>query len=1074
MDTNLSAERITGRYDRYPDMTGKRLAEGGRRLSGKTTQSISDVPLVSVVTVCWNAEKTIEQTIKSIAAQTYQNIEYIIVDGASTDSTLDVVRTHETDLDYFVSEPDGGIYDAMNKGLELASGDYIIFLNSDDWYEPDAISRLVAAHEFSGCDFTGSLARYVRDDGGSSVLPSMTYDKSVLLRMPIRHETMLIPAELYERVGRYDTRFPIIADFDFTVRLYQTGATYYEVNAPLLNFRTSGVSNTALDQLHAEHRALLARVFPFLSENELLLLGDHSKARPDDFIDVANRHLDQSDFVLAVRSMLRDFERLWGGPWANPALERLAPLAPLRYPKISIVIPMFNAADFIETQIQRVLMQGLDEIEVICVDDCSTDQTVEIVKSIAERSSRVKLIRNERNRGPGGSRNAGIRAAKGKYVFFLDADDELPSDALVKLFSKAEATKSCIVRGAYRVERQIHGEMKNETKYAAGAANRSHENVSLSDLPELLDTTEGHWAGLYQRDFVETVLYPENLRMGEDSLFLINALSRARSVSIIPDVVYIYKDNSQSAMNNFDFSKYLQDVQWRQRSWGILTDNGFKDRADFILFDYWHPQYFHTLDRVLSVEERREFFEKLLNAFRTAGSISSSGCKDRKLREILANNFLYFDLLLPTEKPIEVAVLTTSAQGGAGIASQRSMLALRNDGAGAFSVCIFTNDALPHVFEAPLEPASNEIKTSGNEALWHHWHDTVVVDGAKARELFSGIETIVDAEELGRSLASVDLIHLHWVTGMIDFNNIEALFADHPVVWTLHDMNPFTGGCHYSEGCEGYKNECQNCPLLPVGSQIAHDNWKAKREAYRKIETMHIVCPSQWIADCAAQSSLFAGREIHVVPNIFPVSDFTPTDKLVARLKLGLAPNKKYVVFGADNLENQRKGGQILHESLKKLKEMGQAENVEGLFFGSSHLQTAIPSHNLGFISDPKQLSLIYAAADAFAFPSLEDNAPQTVVEALLSGTPVVAFPVGNVSELVDHRDTGYLARYGEVDDFTSGLMWALKDDRSTEAKFRGLRGHIHVRNYHDSDRSTAQVIELYREILSNAPEEPI
>lgn len=1060
-------DRFAGCFLTYPDLTGKRQAEGGRRIRDVPRPDGARGPLVSVVTVCWNSAATIDQTIRSIIAQDYDNVEYVIVDGNSSDGTLDIIRNHAEHIDYFVSEPDKGIYDAMNKGIELAQGAFILLLNSDDWYEPDAVRRLVEAKMYSGCDFTGCLARYVNADGSSHVLPSMSYDSSVLLRMPLRHETMLIPATLYDRIGRYDTGFPIIGDFDLTVRLYQAGATYYELREPLLNFRTSGVSNTALDRLHDEHRRLLARVFPFLTPEEVHRLGDHSVATPDDFIDVANAHADQPGFVRAVRAMIRDFGRLWGGPWAAAPLHRLAKDGPLRYPKVSVVMPVYNAAATIVPTLDSALSQDLDDFEILCVNDCSTDDSAAIIADIAARDPRIRLLDNPQNLGPGGSRNAGIRAARGDYVFFLDADDDLPPGALRRLHEAAVAHGSTIVRGAFRVERPIHGEMVRTVKYPAGVSERTVGKTSLADMPGLLSSTEGHWAGLYDRDFAETILYPEGFRMGEDSLFLIKALAFAPVVTLIPDVVYVYQDSAGSAMNTYTFEKYMQDVQWRRMAWGVLDAIGQRDRGDYFLFDYWNPPFFATLEQDLSPEQHRAFYQALYEAFCFAGNADLARCTSPVLRPVFLDNMARLGLVEPPPAPLQIAILTSSDSGGAGIASQRCMAGLRAAGEGAFSITIFKGGQDPNVFTAPLSGAAAALQ-GDREALWNHWLSTVSVGRkgpvkSRARELFSRIDSIVDPVALGRELAKIDVIHLHWTVGMIDYPRISDLLGDKPVVWTLHDMNAFTGGCHYSEGCTGYRDQCRDCPLLEGDKSLAHEAWKAKRAAYDKLKNLQIICPSQWLADCARESSLFGDRDIHVVPNLMPVDRFVPTNRLVARLALGLPLDRKYIVFGADSLNNTRKGGQILADSLALLKERGLAEGVEGLFFGSSSLEAGIPAHNMGYVSDPSRLSLIYAAADVFAFPSLEDNAPQTPVEALLSGTPVVGFPVGNVPDLIRHLETGYIAGYGDAADFADGLAWALDNPKSAESLQRGLRGHVFARSYHEPKVAIDRHVEVLR-----------
>ena len=112
-----------------------RMGEGGLRMQGYLKKAYEHKPLISIVTVVLNDAKHLEQAIKSVLGQTYDNIEYLIIDGGSTDGTLDIIRKHEKAIDYWVSEPDSGIYDAMNKGVSLATGDLIALLNSDDWYE---------------------------------------------------------------------------------------------------------------------------------------------------------------------------------------------------------------------------------------------------------------------------------------------------------------------------------------------------------------------------------------------------------------------------------------------------------------------------------------------------------------------------------------------------------------------------------------------------------------------------------------------------------------------------------------------------------------------------------------------------------------------------------------------------------------------------------------------------------------------------------------------------------------------------------------------------------------------------
>jgi glycosyltransferase involved in cell wall biosynthesis len=301
---------------------------------------------------------------------------------------------------------------------------------------------------------------------------------------------------------------------------------------------------------------------------------------------------------------------------------------------------------------------------------------------------------------------------------------------------------------------------------------------------------------------------------------------------------------------------------------------------------------------------------------------------------------------------------------------------------------------------------------------------------------------------------------------MIDYDLLPEIVGDTPVVWTLHDMMPFTGGCHYSEGCERFHDACTACPLISEANDLPHRALIKKRNAISKLTSVAIITPSAWLTQKAENSSVFGGCRVETIPNIFSAEAFQPTARLVARQKLGLPLDKKLVVFGADSLNNLRKGGDILAQAVRHLQEMGKAEDIEGVFFGANSLDLGIKAYNMGHISDEAKLSLVYAAGDVFAFPSREDNAPLTVAESLLSGTPVVGFPVGNVPELVRHKETGYIAKYEDAKDFAVGLAWALEDTNSAEARLRGLYGHLTARAHNDTDTSVKRQVSLYHQLL--------
>ena len=1065
---------LTGRFVRYPDDTGKRQAEGGGRLKGGVKTGTSDLPLVTIITVCWNSARTIEQTIRSVAAQTYPNIEYVVVDGGSSDTTVDILRRHEASIDYFVSEPDDGLYYAMNKGLELAQGDLILLLNSDDWLTSDAIEVLVTARQYSGCDFTSALARYVDEDGTSTTVRTMPFDDAVHLRMPLRHETMLIPAWLYDKVGAYDTNYRIIADRVLTAQLYEAGATLYEVPRALLYFRTTGVSNTDLDLLARERDLIVLATFPFLTKEEAHQLDYASNPTPENIVRIANAHLDQPGFVKAVRALLHDRRANAGKRWQTDDVENIGAGDPLNWPRISVIVPFFEAEETIATSLDSVLAQSLPEFEVICVNDCAIDESQAVVDRYMAQDKRIRCVRNPRNLGLGASRNVGIRAARGRYIFHLDPDDTLPPQALEKLHSAAVTHGSDLIKGAYERRQGLHSQEagKTEITYPAGVVKQTLPNTSLKRAPRLLHATEGHWSYLYDAIFASRVPYPTDLKMGQDSIFMVNAVVRARTITLLPEVIYCYEANPKSTMNRFTARKYFDGLEWRRRAWHVLRDAGMVKLGERLLFTYWSEAFFAGLEKTLTSAERHSFERKLAEALKLANFPGQTATPNKVLREWFDRALTRLPALAKVPegdpniggRPLRVATFTTQDHGGAGLGSMRRVEALRRHGVDARIRCIFKKTSLPHVHQVPLRTAANGADVR------NAWRDLAVLTRKehpqlRAYEMFSKTGSLVNFRDLRPVFDKADIVHMHWVSGLFDFDHAEEL-ADTPVVWTLADMNAFTGGCHYSEGCEGYKNDCRRCPLLAPGSNLAHEAWKKKRAAYAKIKNLQVICPSQWLADCARDSSLFGDRPIHMIPNAFPVDRFVPTNKLVARQKLGLPLDKKLVVFGADGLNNRRKGGDILQTAVAHLKSMGRAEGVEGVFFGANSLDLGIPGHNMGHISDEKKLSLVYAAADVFAFPSREDNAPLTVAEALLSGTPVVAFPVGNVPEMIRHKDTGFIASYADAREFAEGLAWALKDRGSQEALLRGLRGNIFARAHNDPETAINRHLKLYREML--------
>jgi len=269
----------------------KRRVEGGLCSRGHYKKSSTDNPLVSIVTVVLNQEHTIEQCIESVLGQSYDNIEYIVIDGDSSDGTLEKIQQYESGLDRYLSEPDNGIYDAMNKGIGLATGDYILLLNADDWYQNDAVEVLLRAALSKDVAVVHADAIVV-DDNGKKVAESRgwLHDGIYTLGASIRHETMLVRREIYDEYGVYDVSYRIIGDYEYMLRLYKAGVSFFHVNAPLLYFRGSGVSNTNIRQRSQERERLFRKLFPFLDQKDLNDLKISGRVPVKERIRLKNKH----------------------------------------------------------------------------------------------------------------------------------------------------------------------------------------------------------------------------------------------------------------------------------------------------------------------------------------------------------------------------------------------------------------------------------------------------------------------------------------------------------------------------------------------------------------------------------------------------------------------------------------------------------------------------------------------------------------------------------------------------------------------------------------------------------------
>ncbi|MBV5338640.1 MAG: glycosyltransferase family 4 protein [Deltaproteobacteria bacterium] len=317
-----------------------------------------------------------------------------------------------------------------------------------------------------------------------------------------------------------------------------------------------------------------------------------------------------------------------------------------------------------------------------------------------------------------------------------------------------------------------------------------------------------------------------------------------------------------------------------------------------------------------------------------------------------------------------------------------------------------------------------------------------------------------------------DIIHLHWTcTGFVKIETLKKL--NKPLVWTLHDSWPFTGGCHIPLDCVGYKDRCGMCPTL--GSTCNRDLsrwiWNRKSKAWSGLD-ISIVTPSNWLAECAQSSSLFKGKRVEVIPNGLDLGAIRCVDKRLARNMFSLDPDKKYILFGAVNATSDKnKGFQYVVSALRTVAHELAALDCELLVFGGyepvDSADFGLKVHYVGYMHDEVSMNLLYSAADVFVAPSLQENLPNTIMEAMAHGVPTVAFSVGGIPDLIHHKQNGYLAGPYNTADLAQGLLWVLSGSPSWEYLSRAARDTIQVK--FSIDDVAGKHYDLYSEIVGNS-----
>ncbi|MEO3474421.1 glycosyltransferase [Roseomonas sp. CAU 1739] len=381
-----------------------------------------------------------------------------------------------------------------------------------------------------------------------------------------------------------------------------------------------------------------------------------------------------------------------------------------------------------------------------------------------------------------------------------------------------------------------------------------------------------------------------------------------------------------------------------------------------------------------------------------------------------------------------VVHLCTGATGGAGRAGRRAHLAARQ--AGLLSAFAFADGKSAAPDDVVLHPTPPEDPAEATLAIVLRdrvqWGVVQTASTDATNTLFSIAHPglALDHQAL---VAAADILHLHWTSWSVPPAVMRRwLMAGRAVVWTLHDLWPMTGGCHYPAGCDQYRTACLQCPQLHDAWSLVPNAFAEKREAWSKPGPV-IVAPSRWMAARAAESAIFRDCRIAVIPNPIETADFTPrADRDTLRAAFGIGPADLLLVLGAYDNRERRKGGAILIEALRRLHDDGRlaaalppGARVALAGFGKSPLPgwEGLTTLAFGEVTEDAVLADILGAADLACIPSLEDNYPNIALEALACGTPCLVTPVGGLVEMVREGTSGVVATSAGAEALAEALL---------------------------------------------------
>ena len=410
---------------------------------------------------------------------------------------------------------------------------------------------------------------------------------------------------------------------------------------------------------------------------------------------------------------------------------------------------------------------------------------------------------------------------------------------------------------------------------------------------------------------------------------------------------------------------------------------------------------------------------------------------------------------------------TNEDKGGAAIAAMRLIQALNKNGVSAKMLVLKSSQKNGHA--TPLEISIIVKCLARFRFLWERF--VIFLNNRFSRKYLFRVSIANTGFDLSEHplVKQADVLHLHWINqGFLSLKSIGKLLKlNKPVIWTLHDMWACTGICHHARDCEKYTTKCHACFYLKsrFSNDLATRVFNRKKKIFAS-SVISIVTCSHWLQGKVQKSNLIKNNFSISIPNPINTQTYCSKDRNICRAAYNLPTNKFLLLFGAENSTDDRKGLDYFLEAMQLIRhhQKDLFEKIEIVVFGKmkqtikQHIFS--PIHSLGYISKEEKIVQLYNAVDAFVISSLDENLPNTVMEAMACGVPCIGFNTGGIPEMIDHQKNGYVAEYKNANDLAKGISWVLNiadnNELSTNARKK-------AESVYSEDIVAKQYIKFYK-----------